>query len=1547
MGASGEWDRYQIAGPGTAAADGTIAAVSRFPDNIEVWWTGPDQDTYGAFWYDDDHGWRGPNLIPGPGPATAGGMAAASRIDTSMEAWWIGADTSVRGAFWYDDGNGWQAYRDPVALPTAAAPSSGMASVSRIDTSMEIWWIGSGGTVQGAFWYQDQNNDAWQRYSLSDPGTASELSGIAAVSRIPTAMEIWWVGAQGSVEAGYWYADAGKPWQRYQLAVDGSAAASHGIAAVSRSATHMAVVWITPQGGVHGASWTEGGDWTPFPAAIAADGSAAPDGGVAAVSSDPTGLEVYWIGTDGSVRGAAWTETAGWQALPDPVAPAGSAATTGAITAMSRTAGVTEVCWIGADGSVQLAERGVTAGPVSFRILRPDDMVDLSCTAAGCRLLLAPGARELPVTYVVQPGDTLSAIAFRFYGDPQDFQLIADANHLPDPDVIDDGQQLTLPAPADPPPSVRRLLAVQDDAHLLVGFGVQHIYEEAVVDTVPPAAPAVPPPVADARAADPSRVVFELPAGTGFTFTVSGVLTGLVGLGLRVAPLAVPRVDSDNPRPASAKVSPAAPAADVTAIEAPYRLVVSPDGRYGAFTHAAEVVAAEYDSNRVELWHTRLGVRVPDNGTFRVDEHDDAHRTVRPIWTRDKDDLAGAATFTGSFKPGNRQSLVDEAADPMQGVEPEPFSVDRLYLSSLGAWLDWHGAWDPEDAVSAYRHKARLGRDQYVRIETPVYLFPFGHRGTLVTITERRIDPKATNSAAYLHQRNFIVLRQHTLYYGRAGDPVERVKPDMGVPNNFPFVSVTVDPVVSPDLNEVDGSVPSVPSVGVEPHRVSYQWKITAVDHTGRQIAMTTPLVAVPVRPSPPPPPTADSPLTTWIAHANGLIDLADAEVAFAPEIRTGDTTSRVKQIELTGTANIGTSPDAQKPFGTTSTPAMYQAFITIPALAALNRGGDTSPVTYRQDYIDHGFPDGDPAELYLMISQTEPTALDFAGDSDRGGGFVQPSVGVRALSRAHGAVGDDGSSAGGITAGKFDPTQFLKGVMPKLFGLIELTEILDVTGVNSTLAAAPKLAADQLGFAKTVSDEYGNLTSALQNAAAMLQTDSNSTAPDGIKQRYTQLLAQTTQAIQALATTPVTPLTDALDKVTDASSPAVAEANAKARDIQKALNNNLPALLQSPDLAAFLRSQIQRSYQALDSVLTTAAGAADSLFSALGAAVQKGAIHYDWYPTITGWPPDAPDADHYVFRPNDTSKGLAISVDVRTDKDGKPQAEVAAQLHDFSLQLMPGGLLMRMDFGRVGFRVGTGGKPEVDVIFNGMHFIGALSFIEDLRRIIPLDGFSDPPYVDVSPAGATAGFDLPLPSLAIGVFTLANISIGADCRVPFLGDAVTVGFNFCSKEAPFQLTVMAIGGGGWVGIRLSPSKLVLLEMGLEAGAALAINLGVASGSVSVMVGVYLRLEDDKGQLTAYFRIRGEVEVLAIASASITLELSLTYDDSGDSTDLIGRASLSIEVEIAFFSTSVELTCEKRLAGSKKDPSLRDVLPPGDGGQDKWNQYFSSFTIGA
>jgi nucleoid-associated protein YgaU len=52
-----------------------------------------------------------------------------------------------------------------------------------------------------------------------------------------------------------------------------------------------------------------------------------------------------------------------------------------------------------------------------------------------------PAAR----TYTVESGDTLWAIAERFYGDGSKYQVIADASGIDNPDLIHPGQVLTIP----------------------------------------------------------------------------------------------------------------------------------------------------------------------------------------------------------------------------------------------------------------------------------------------------------------------------------------------------------------------------------------------------------------------------------------------------------------------------------------------------------------------------------------------------------------------------------------------------------------------------------------------------------------------------------------------------------------------------------------------------------------------------------------------------------------------------------------------------------------------------------------------------------------------------------------------------------------------------------------------------------------------------------------------------------------------------------------------------------------------------------------------
>ena len=90
------------------------------------------------------------------------------------------------------------------------------------------------------------------------------------------------------------------------------------------------------------------------------------------------------------------------------------------------------------------------------------------------------------------------------------------------------------------------------------------------------------------------------------------------------------------------------------------------------------------------------------------------------------------------------------------------------------------------------------------------------------------------------------------------------------------------------------------------------------------------------------------------------------------------------------------------------------------------------------------------------------------------------------------------------------------------------------------------------------------------------------------------------------------------------------------------------------------------------------------------------------------------------------------------------------------------------------------------------------------------------------------------------------------------------------------------------------------------------------------MAGIYFRMEQDDASLTGYFRLGGHVNVLGLISASLELYLELEYEfSSGKCT---GRASLTIEVSVLFFSGSVTISCEKKFAGSNGDPSLRIMM---------------------
>ena len=87
--------------------------------------------------------------------------------------------------------------------------------------------------------------------------------------------------------------------------------------------------------------------------------------------------------------------------------------------------------------------------------------------------------------------------------------------------------------------------------------------------------------------------------------------------------------------------------------------------------------------------------------------------------------------------------------------------------------------------------------------------------------------------------------------------------------------------------------------------------------------------------------------------------------------------------------------------------------------------------------------------------------------------------------------------------------------------------------------------------------------------------------------------------------------------------------------------------------------------------------------------------------------------------------------------------------------------------------------------------------------------------------------------------------------------------------------------------------------------------------------------------LTGYLRLGGELSVLGLVSISLEFVLSFGYE-AGKAA---GRATLTVKVEIAFFSKSVSISVEKKFAGSSGDPRFADVIESAP----VWGDYASAF----
>jgi hypothetical protein len=297
----------------------------------------------------------------------------------------------------------------------------------------------------------------------------------------------------------------------------------------------------------------------------------------------------------------------------------------------------------------------------------------------------------------------------------------------------------------------------------------------------------------------------------------------------------------------------------------------------------------------------------------------------------------------------------------------------------------------------------------------------------------------------------------------------------------------------------------------------------------------------------------------------------------------------------------------------------------------------------------------------------------------------------------------------------------------------------------------------------------------------------------------------------------------------------------------------------------------------------------------------------------------------------------LNLSATLRRDATGFSSSSTV-QLTGFSINLAD---LIEIRFTELTLRTNSGQKPSVDAKISGVSFHNELGFLAALSQYLPTDnkGFDDPPFLDLGPSGIDAGYTLAIPTVGVGVFSLQNLSLLAGMRLPFTGEAAALRFQFSRRDDPFLVTLACLGGGGYLGLDLTADGIRDLDAALEFGGSVLLSLGVATGNVYVLGGIYFRWNDKQILVEGYLRQGGCLEVLGLVAVTVEFVMAMAYRSKANGgSELYGSASLTVEVEVGFWSKDVTLQVTRRFAGSAGDPTFEDTIS-----SDDWAAYCHAF----
>jgi hypothetical protein len=214
------------------------------------------------------------------------------------------------------------------------------------------------------------------------------------------------------------------------------------------------------------------------------------------------------------------------------------------------------------------------------------------------------------------------------------------------------------------------------------------------------------------------------------------------------------------------------------------------------------------------------------------------------------------------------------------------------------------------------------------------------------------------------------------------------------------------------------------------------------------------------------------------------------------------------------------------------------------------------------------------------------------------------------------------------------------------------------------------------------------------------------------------------------------------------------------------------------------------------------------------------------------------------------------------------------------------------------------------------------MSFVSQMMTFTGEDGTGL--TIGLIPGGVQSILSLPIPDVQGATSGISNLNLLAMMALRFEnGFSISVGLGLARKQAPFSITVFILGGGGfveaWVTYTPSTRKLSCsVEIGITVSASLAIALGPIKGGVYVYFGITALYESGRGlSFGVLYVIRGQVSVLGIVSACVTLMLEARYSPA--TKQLVGRGRFSIKIKICWcFTLEIDREVTYTIGGGNK-----------------------------